>query len=484
MKKLIVIGIDGLDYDLVMKYGDLLPNLRGMMEPHGNPYLRSTFPADTTPAWATIFTGLDPSEHGIINFVNMGDRENRYKPMSFDDSSFRGKTFWDRLNDKGYRCAVLFPMNVKLGWEIDGLMITRPYEGKMRVFPAEKESLYKPVNGILDTEARFIPEKMLNMLKDELFAKVAEEYRVTRLVIENEDCDLLFTYFSAVDGTQHDFWRHCDECHPEYPGENEYKYVIRDMYIKMDEYIGEIKCLCPDTPILVISDHGHGARPVYIARINEILCRLGYLTPKSKSVKVENDKSKKGDFKKMIIKKSIMGLVKKYGLPKWAVKLAKKFPIWKGIFASGSDFDWNRTVAYLSDLSALKNYSYGGIRINSDTRNEISLCNEIIEKLSKVQIEGENKPLFLWIRRADTLYQGPYLSKYPEIIFQMDERYGADWSLGELLFDKQGFMHQLSPGAHRYETAVIAARGFSLDKGQYEMTDIYDIIVGMIEKSE
>jgi len=480
IKKLIVIGVDGMDYDVVMKYADGLPNLRGMMEPHGNPRLRSVFPADTTPAWATIFTGLDPSEHGIINFVNIGDIENKYKPMSFDDSAFKGRTFWDKLNKAGYRCAVLFPMNVKVGWDINGLMITRPYKGMVRVYPTEKEKLYVPKCEIMSTDAKFTSEKQLGRLRDEFFSKAAEEYRITRLALKNEDCDLLFTYFSTVDGIQHEFWRHCDEKHPEYPGDNRFKNVIRDMYIQIDEYIGEIMNLCPDTPVLVVSDHGHGARPVYVARINEMLHRFGYLAPKDEET--GSSRLKKSSLKNKLQERAT-GFVKKFGLPKWTVRLAKKFPVWKGLFASGTDFDWGRTVAYLSDLSALKNYSYGGIRLQPHVENKTALCDEIIERLSKVEIEGEWKPLFTWIRRADTLYHGEFLNKYPEIIFQMDERYGADWSLGEKLFDKHGFMHQLSPGSHRYETAIIAARGFRLDKAQYEMTDIYDMILVQTMKS-
>lgn len=476
IKKLIVIGVDGMDFDVIKKYENELPNISAMLKHNGYPHLRSVFPADTTPAWSTIFTGLDPSEHGIINFVNIGDKENKYKPITFDDSVFRGKTFWDKLNGKGYSCAILFPMNIKYGWDIDGLMITRPYKGKVSVFPESKAGLYNPRCKILGNDGKFTSEKHLNELKGEFFQKAAEEYRLTKLAIENENCHMLFSYFSTIDGIQHDFWRHCDETHPEYPGETKYHYVIRDMYKKIDEYIGEIIKFCPNTPMLIISDHGHGARPVYVARINEMLCRGGYLAPKTVPV------SNKYFHPKKWIKKTAVTFVKRFGLPKWTVKLAKKVPVWKNIFASSNDFDWDKTVAYLSDLSALKNYSYGGIRIAARVENKFALCDEIIEKLKAVIIDNEGISAFKWIRRTDTLYHGEYLKRYPEIIFQLDERYGADWNLGEKLFEKQGYMHKLSPGSHRYETAIIASRGFELDKRQYEMTDICSIVIEQVSK--
>ena len=69
VRKLIILGIDGMDWDVIVRYKDVLPNLYGLMQKNNYPHLRSVFPADTTPAWSTIYTGLDPSEHGIINFT-------------------------------------------------------------------------------------------------------------------------------------------------------------------------------------------------------------------------------------------------------------------------------------------------------------------------------------------------------------------------------------------------------------------------------
>lgn len=475
INKLIVIGIDGMDFDLVKKYEDKLPNLSKMLQKNNYPRLRSVFPADTTPAWSTIYLGVDPSVHGIINFVNVKDRDNSYKPFEFDDSVFKGKTFWDKLNEMGYSTTVLLPMNIKCGWEINGTMVTRPYKGEMHVYPKSKEAVYNPKFSILGTEAKFTSESQLDFLKKDFFEKSDEEFRLTKCAIENENCDFLFTYFSTTDGLCHDFWRHCDENHPEYPGENVHMNAIRDLYIKMDRHIGEIIDMCPDTAILVISDHGHGARPVYIARVNEMLHRFGYLQPKTKS-----DGKKKKKSLKSLVKKASLNFVARFGLPKWAVKVARKVPVWKGIFASGNDFDWDNTVAYLSDLSALKNYSYGGIRVIADDDKKDELCDEIISKLSTVMID-DNTPAFEWIKRTNTHYHGDKLDRYPEIIFQLDEMYGADWNLGEQLFEKKGFMHRLSPGAHRYETAVIASKGIELDKTQYEMTDIRDIILSVFE---
>lgn len=474
VKKLIVLGIDGMDWEVIEQFKEMLPNIYALMQKDGFPQLRSVFPADTTPAWSTIYTGLDPSEHGIINFVNVGAKENKFEPLVFNDTAFKGRTFWDVLNQQGISCAVILPMNIKQGWEIDGLMITRPHEGKINVYPESRRSIYNPHLAVLGTENKFTSENSLPSLRDQFYAKVYEEIRLTNLVIENEDVDVLFSYFSTMDGIQHDFWRHGDPKHPQYPGPNEHENVIRDMYIRMDEYVGELMLKQPDTPLLIISDHGHGARPVYLARVNELLYRGGYLMPK----KGESDSTPSVIKRvKKVVKKAALGIVRKIGLPGWAMRLAKKYPVWKSMFASASDFDWNKTRAYLSDLSALKNYSYGGIRLNDNIEDKDALADEIIEYLRKIKIDGEDKFLFEWIVRTNTFYHGQYLSRYPEIIYQMDERYGAEWELGKSAFEKSGLMYILSPGGHRWRTAVIVAKQFKLNKKQYEMTDIYGLIL-------
>ena len=474
--KLIILGIDGMDRDVVLQYKDSLPNMYEMMQESGFPKLRSVFPADTTPAWSTIYTGQDPSEHGILNFVNLGAKKNTYEPLTFDDSAFQGKTFWDVLNSHGISCAVLLPMNIKHGWKINGLMITRPVDGKIYIYPEEKKAIYSPNIDILGTESKFAAEQTLGTIRDEFFAKAEEEIRLTDLALENEDADVLFSYFSTTDGIQHEFWKYCDPAHRLYPGSNPYDNTIRDMYIHMDQYVGSVRERYPKTPLLIISDHGHGARPVYTVRINELLRRGGFLTPKEGQAKKNSCKKTV----KRVIKSAVMKTVRTIGLPTWAVRMAKRFPVWKSIFASGKDFDWDHTQAYMSDLSAVKNYSYGGIRINDSVEDKDALADKIIEYLRPIHIEGEEKPLFEWIVRTNTFYHGKHLDKYPEIIFQMDERYGGEWELGEKIFDKSGTMHMVSSGGHRWRTAIISGANIQLVKEQYEMTDIFDLILQLV----
>lgn len=129
----------------------------------------------------------------------------------------------------------------------------------------------------------------------------------------------------------------------------------------------------------------------------------------------------------------------------------------------------------------MKNYSYGGIRINDNVADKDKLADEIIGFLKPIKIDEEDKELFEWIVRTNTFYHGQYLNKYPEIIYQMDERWGGEWELGKNVFEKGGFMYMMSPGGHRWRTAVIFANNLELKKRDYEMTDIYGIIMDAVK---
>ena len=70
MKKVIVIGLDGLEPRLTERYqsrGDL-PNLQRLQEMGGYGRVRTTTPAQTPVAWSTFATGTNPGGHGIMIF--------------------------------------------------------------------------------------------------------------------------------------------------------------------------------------------------------------------------------------------------------------------------------------------------------------------------------------------------------------------------------------------------------------------------------
>ncbi len=72
VKKLVFLGLDGLDPNLTEKFiGEgKLPNLSRLKEEGSYGRLRTTFPALSPVAWSTFATGVNPAKHNIFDFLN------------------------------------------------------------------------------------------------------------------------------------------------------------------------------------------------------------------------------------------------------------------------------------------------------------------------------------------------------------------------------------------------------------------------------
>lgn len=70
-KRVIVIGLDGLDADLTEKYihDGLLPNFARLRSQGGYSRLNTTLPAESPVAWSSFQTGCNPGKHRIYDFI-------------------------------------------------------------------------------------------------------------------------------------------------------------------------------------------------------------------------------------------------------------------------------------------------------------------------------------------------------------------------------------------------------------------------------
>src|ERR1700733_7329323 len=69
-KKVIVLGVDGMDPGFLERHWKELPNVVRLKNMGGFQRLRTTTPPQSPVAWSTFITGLDPTEHGIFDFVH------------------------------------------------------------------------------------------------------------------------------------------------------------------------------------------------------------------------------------------------------------------------------------------------------------------------------------------------------------------------------------------------------------------------------
>jgi predicted AlkP superfamily phosphohydrolase/phosphomutase len=146
-KKVIVIGVDGMDPRFVERHWSDLPNLAALRREGSFSRLQTTTPPQSPVAWSTFITGLDPDAHGIFDFVHRNPKTHemflstdktidpRFKlslgpyelPLQSSrvESLRRGTPFWVTLAARGVPVTIVkMPTNyppVKRGRAIAGM---------------------------------------------------------------------------------------------------------------------------------------------------------------------------------------------------------------------------------------------------------------------------------------------------------------------------------------------------------------------------
>jgi predicted AlkP superfamily phosphohydrolase/phosphomutase len=69
-RKLIVLGVDGMDPDFLEAHWNVLPNLNRLRQTGDFRRLGTTIPPQSPVAWSSVTTGMDPGGHGIYDFVH------------------------------------------------------------------------------------------------------------------------------------------------------------------------------------------------------------------------------------------------------------------------------------------------------------------------------------------------------------------------------------------------------------------------------
>jgi predicted AlkP superfamily phosphohydrolase/phosphomutase len=432
MTKVVIIGIDSMDRELIGKYLDNLPTFKKIIKDSPNIKSTSVFPPDSDTAWASIYTGLNPAKHGIVNFVDPLEKASIYQTDYLDVSNIKGKTFWDIVGKFGKKVA--------------------PKTDEFQMYPPDFEFDFKvekldAPNRIPNSKSEY--KEYLDKFRD----IVINEFKFGNNMLMNYDWDLFFFYSSALDFIQHVFWNYCDQNDPTYPGDNNpFRDTIKNFYILYDNLVGEMmENIDSDTIILIFSDHGHTMRPIKLFNINEILRKEGYLFPKEGGIAPLYNLNEK-------LKRAVVNIAQKTDLRKLALNILRKYPKVKEMYTIPSSIDFNRTIAYCSDLSGMKSYTYGGIIISKDKLKEEEkdysvIRKNIIEMLSNETLPNSDEKVFEWICEREELYAGECINKYPDILFKLKEGYGAGWAIKVPTFSETA-AHSFFPGTHRGDTPV------------------------------
>lgn len=431
MTRVVVIAIDGLDADLLHVYGPSLPHMRRLMLESPFLELHSTFPPLAATAWASVYTGLNPANHGVLSQQTCrASSDATVKPhMEYVED----KTFWARASRAGKRVCIVNPSLSPPAESINGVL----------VLPQEDTSIWKAGS------------RQLKTLFYNLQASTSQQAQRALELCRHEPWDIFFLQLPALDMAEHIFWRYSDPGDPTYPGRNEFAGVILDFYRLFDQVVGRfLSLLEEDCVLFVLSGHGHGRRFTQYFHLNEWLRSQGLLTPRAKTLRL-GSRSRYDAPPRQKPEVLFRQLREQHHIPHLQREGNPGASCAPGGHGMGID-----SAGTLAEAVALGIASpFGGVRLNRVAIEQKGKAFEqvredVVQRLSQLRLAG--RPVVNWADRRERVYQGTFSEDYPDILLELRREFGLGSSLFVPLLTPDGAHHLIS-GEHRLSGVLLVS---------------------------
>jgi len=256
-----------------------MPHVRRLLERSRFGTLTSTDPPITVPAWAVMFSGMDPGSLGLYGFRHR--RPGSYREMYVPTSrTLQHPMVWDRLSRVGKRvCVIGMPPGYPPP-HVNGVYVSdflTPASARDFVYPPSLREEVDRVAGGYEFDAAFRGEDRERIAED-LVRLTRKHFAVARYLWAKEPWDLFVLHEIAPDRLHHTFWKFFDPAHPRYEPKPEYREIVERYYVLLDSEIGRLLAEVPEgVRVMLLSDHGSQAMQGAFC-INEWLIQEGYLT--------------------------------------------------------------------------------------------------------------------------------------------------------------------------------------------------------------
>ncbi|MGI0133608.1 MAG: alkaline phosphatase family protein [Candidatus Micrarchaeaceae archaeon] len=451
--KLYVIGVDSAPLWIVKGFAKRyhLKGFESLMKDGTLLDMQSTLPPLTPVAWPTIYTGLEPREHGMMDFFRI-DREYTKQLLYYD--SDKHKPFWDALAKKGKKCLVITPAealklskhkNVDLitGWPLPPRFSSKQIEAAAKRFgfdgePGIEKDLQDGKITVSEASKRYVKS-------------IENRAELSKHLITKNKYDMAFVCFTETDRIQH------------YTLNNRnWEEYVMPLYKSVSDFIEwtVLRAKKEGAAVIVVSDHG--AQPIRKKfLLNGWLVNSGYAELKPSIIKsiqenyngsgqAEEQANLKYSLREKLIKSKARGMLYDK-LPASAKRIVGKAIGTALSSASGAtytrihdfDFDMKSTVAFTS----VSNDPVGMIWINDKRFSKPSVTDsekkrvkaEIAGKLKEIKTE-DGKPLVTKVYDGDIYYKNTKLFIAPDLLVALREGYVADvknYSLNSLYMEPE-----------------------------------------------
>ncbi|WP_455449376.1 alkaline phosphatase family protein [Natrinema thermotolerans] len=432
--KTVVLGFDALDFRYLDRFESSLPNLRRLRDRGLEAPLASTHPPWTGSAWPSMYTGTDPSHHGVYGFFDYDGYPDDGTLVSRSD--VRRPALWNYVTSDGGRSVVLNVPITHPAESIDGALIPG--------YLAAEDEPGHPV-GIRDELADAMGEEYTIYSRGELSDDPDEKFegyldlvenrrRAAVALLEREEWELAVIQVQKTDAVFHNF----DD-----PDRH------RAIYVAADRLAGDVlETVGDDVNVVLCSDHGMGPVTGYGIHVNEILREHGFVAAtdegEAMSMKAEKasligaEEGPAGDAADgtggtaTVLERTLHAgrrAASRVGIePADVYAAAERVGLEEALLrvvpdgarsAASESIDWRASKAYCPDGMRM------GVRINLEGREPDGVVppaeyervrDEIIELLSGLETP-DGEPAFEFVRRREELFGGPYRENAPDVCF-------------------------------------------------------------------
>ncbi|ELZ09100.1 type I phosphodiesterase/nucleotide pyrophosphatase [Halovivax asiaticus JCM 14624] len=433
MTKTVVLGFDALDFRYLDRFADSLPNLTAMREEGVEAPLESTHPPWTGSAWPSLYTGCDPSHHGVYGFFDIDGYPDEGTVVSRADVA--RPAIWDYLSRDGVPSVVTNVPVTHPADPIEGVLL--PGYLASEDDPGHPKGIRDELEAELGEPYRIYSRGELSDDPEEKFAGYLElldlRRRAALALLEREEWDLAWIQVQKTDAVFHNF----DE-------ENRF----REVYEAADRLVGDVReAVGDDVNVLCCSDHGIGPVTGHVIYVNEVLRRHGFVTvadenagssPSLSSAKPKLATAADGDGSNEATSlerafAATRRVAERVGLAPATVYGAAERVSLDGVLLdlvpdsvvqdTGEAVDWRRSHAYCASATRM------GVRINLEGREPEGVVpqsayetvrDEVIAVLSALETP-DGKPAFDVVCRREERYDGPHIEQAPDVLFRPRE---------------------------------------------------------------
>jgi predicted AlkP superfamily phosphohydrolase/phosphomutase len=277
----VVLGLDSVPPGFLFdRYRPRMPHVDAFLRRAQYGTLRTIDPPITVPAWAVMFSGVDPGTLGIYGFRHRrrGAYHDTYTPTP---QMLPVPTLWETLSRAGRRVAVVgmppgYPPPAVNGVYV-GDFLTPPTAANGTYPAALRPELDSASGGTYRFDVTYRTEDRGRIATD-LFEMTRRRWAFARHLYGKEKWDLFVLHEIGPDRLHHAFWKFFDPAHPRHEPHPVFSAIADEYYAMLDGEIGSfLERVDPSATVLLVSDHGSMAMDGCFC-INEWLRDRGFLT--------------------------------------------------------------------------------------------------------------------------------------------------------------------------------------------------------------